>query len=192
MEHIKPKTKAKTKILQVCVMNVDKANSNSENSTKLILDNIKYRSSLSGYNFVELFYKICDTQRNELINFFKKNSFIINDGIKIVDLLNFYKELPLTKHIISSIDVQSIPNCSNDNIEHYPSLLIHVIGHVEYGVKSYHRGFSHSFILENDYDILNQLKNSDNDEKNLRLKNMYYIVSINKRTTKVLNNINYF
>ena len=163
-------------------------------------DELLTLSTLSGYEFTELFYNIFDTQRLEIGHFFKENSIIIWDGKKLssLNMINqFFKELPSTKHNISSIDVHSISNEEYESktvmIDRKLSLMVTVVGDVQYGFKASHRGFHHSFILENDYQALQLLQNNQQQQQEAeKLKNMYYIVSSNMRSSKALDKIEYY
>jgi len=125
-------------------------------------------SALSGDKFKDLFYSVCDTHREEIINFYKQNSILIWGGQKnggCPDLRTFWKKYPPTKHEIHSLDAQ--PVNVDLKVGNVPgsaaAIVVSVVGDVRFGIETRKRGFRHTFVLERDVSNLNS--------------NLYYILS---------------
>jgi len=109
--------------------------------------------SLSGDKFKDLFYSVCDSQREQLHQFFLAHSVVVWEGTAVTGLESiqefFKRVLPSTSHNVKSVDVQPIfaPGVAETAT---PSMMVVVTGDVEYGMKATTQGFHHTFVIERD------------------------------------------
>ncbi|GJJ74778.1 NTF2-related export protein 1/2 [Entomortierella parvispora] len=109
-------------------------------------------SSKGADQFVEVYYKFFDTQRNILNRLYRDSSSILWNGnpfsgIKPYD--EFYTKLPASEHTVTSYDCHPLPTQSAD--PNTPgSIIVSVSGTVKYVSESNPRLFSQSFVLSPD------------------------------------------
>ncbi|KAF9580846.1 NTF2- export protein 2 [Lunasporangiospora selenospora] len=109
-------------------------------------------SSKGADQFVELYYKLFDTQRGVLNRLYRDSSAILWNGNAysgITPFSEFYNKLSSSEHIINSYDCHPLPTQSLD--PNTPgSIIVNVSGTVKYSNETNPRLFSQSFVLSPD------------------------------------------
>ena len=114
---------------------------------------------LCGDKFVQTFYTIIDSRRNDIIQLFTQSSTCIYDGNPAIGkqtITQLYSVLPPSKHSIDTIDIQPIDKSIVNNTQqqnkqtlfNIDTLLISVTGTVQYGTDSRINLYHHTFIID--------------------------------------------
>ncbi|KAF9437323.1 NTF2- export protein 2 [Entomortierella beljakovae] len=109
-------------------------------------------SSSGADQFVELYYKVYDTQRPVLNRLYRDNSAILWNGnafAGITPFQEFYTKLATSEHFVESYDCHPLPSQSPDPSTPC-SIIVNVLGTVLYSNESHKRLFSQSFVLSPD------------------------------------------
>ncbi|KAG0004311.1 NTF2- export protein 2 [Entomortierella chlamydospora] len=109
-------------------------------------------SSSGADQFVELYYKVYDTQRPVLNRLYRDSSAILWNGNAfsgITPYQEFYNKLASSEHSIDAYDCHPLPSQSPD--PNTPcSIILNVTGTVQYSNEKQKRLFSQSFVLSPD------------------------------------------
>ncbi|KAF8939979.1 NTF2- export protein 2 [Dissophora ornata] len=102
--------------------------------------------------FVALYYKVYDTQREVLNRFYRDTSAILWNGNAYSGIKHFsafYEKLAKSEHIVEAYDCHPLPSQSPDPKAHC-SLILNVSGTLQYNNEKKKRLFSQSFVLSPD------------------------------------------
>eukprot|EP01087_Luapelamoeba_hula_P015299 TRINITY_DN4554_c0_g1_i1.p1 TRINITY_DN4554_c0_g1~~TRINITY_DN4554_c0_g1_i1.p1 ORF type:complete len:148 (-),score=26.85 TRINITY_DN4554_c0_g1_i1:23-466(-) len=97
----------------------------------------------------DFYYHVADSAKYELYRFYRDDSIIIWNGTPkkgVASLNEFFKQLPPTKHTITSIDSHPIAGLEESGGSGVGALLVTAVGSVVYASDA-PRGFSQSFLL---------------------------------------------
>ncbi|KAF9124307.1 NTF2- export protein 1 [Mortierella sp. 14UC] len=108
-------------------------------------------SSKGADQFVDIYYKIFDTQRPVLNRFYRENSAILWNGNPYqgaTPFSEFTNKLSSSEHTINSYDCHPLPTSTDPNTP--GAMILNVSGTVKYSNETTTRHFSQSFILSPD------------------------------------------
>ncbi|KAG0034369.1 NTF2- export protein 2 [Podila clonocystis] len=108
-------------------------------------------SSKGADQFVELYYKVFDTQRPVLNRLYRDSSAILWNGNAfsgITPFAEFYNKLSTSEHSITTYDCHPLPTQAGPNTP--GSIIVNVSGTVRYSNEKKDRLFSQSFVLSPD------------------------------------------
>ncbi|KAG0088244.1 NTF2- export protein 2 [Podila epicladia] len=108
-------------------------------------------SSKGADQFVELYYKVFDTQRPVLNRLYRDSSAILWNGNAfsgITPFAEFYNKLSTSEHSVISYDCHPLPTQAGPNTP--GSIIVNVSGTVRYSNENKDRLFSQSFVLSPD------------------------------------------
>ncbi|KAF9311050.1 NTF2- export protein 2 [Podila horticola] len=108
-------------------------------------------SSKGADQFVELYYKVFDTQRTVLNRLYRDSSAILWNGNAfsgITPFAEFYNKLSTSEHSVNSYDCHPLPTQTGPNTP--GSIIVNVSGTVRYSNENKDRLFSQSFVLSPD------------------------------------------
>ncbi|KAG0377677.1 MAG: NTF2-like protein [Linnemannia gamsii] len=108
-------------------------------------------SSHGADQFVELYYKVIDTQRPVLNRFYRETSAILWNGNPYqgaTPFSEFYTKLSASEHTVSAYDCHPLPTSTDPSSP--GSMILNVSGTVKYSNEPNTRHFSQSFILSPD------------------------------------------
>ncbi|KAF9024384.1 NTF2- export protein 2 [Podila verticillata] len=108
-------------------------------------------SSKGADQFVELYYKVFDTQRPVLNRLYRDSSAILWNGNAfsgITPFAEFYNKLSTSEHSIICYDCHPLPTQTGPNTP--GSIIVNVSGTVRYSNENKDRLFSQSFVLSPD------------------------------------------
>eukprot|EP00741_Cyanophora_paradoxa_P005281 tig00000870_g5120.t1 len=101
-----------------------------------------------GIHFIDSYYKILDSDRQNAHQFYKEDSVVVWNGNRnqggLAALSQFFASLPLSRHEALSMDCQPLPDGNQQPTG--SKLLVTVLGTVTYAEVESHR-FSQNFIL---------------------------------------------
>ncbi|KAF9166244.1 NTF2- export protein 1 [Actinomortierella ambigua] len=103
--------------------------------------------------FVELYYKLFDTQRAVLNRLYRDSSAILWNGNAYSGVGPFkelYDKMPSSEHNVLSYDCHPLPPGQGQDPTTPGSIIVSVSGTVKYGEESYQRQFFQSFVLSPD------------------------------------------
>ncbi|KAF9293177.1 NTF2- export protein 2 [Mortierella antarctica] len=108
-------------------------------------------SSKGADQFVELYYKVFDTQRPVLNRLYRDSSAILWNGNAfsgITPFAEFYNKLSPSEHSVTTYDCHPLPTQAGPNTP--GSIIVNVSGTVRYSNEKKDRLFSQSFVLSPD------------------------------------------
>jgi len=114
-----------------------------EDGSGVVVDQV----ARAGESFAkDFYYHVCDSSKHELYRFYKEDSVVLWNGNAkrgLQSLNEFFKQLPPTKHEVTSVDCHPMPGAQPS------TMLVSVAGSVSYA-NDPPRCFSQTFVLAQD------------------------------------------